>query len=68
MELEQWSNSLGGIGSAVAPLSLEQFWGDAIKRMALSAAYNAFGRHLEERFQPGKTARMNPGSLSRPST
>ena len=55
-ELEQWSASLGGM--------LEPFWGDAIKRMALSAAFAAIGQHLEDRFHLGKTARMNPGSLA----
>jgi hypothetical protein len=54
-ELERWSASLGGM--------LEPFWGDAIKRMALNAAFAAVGQHLEEQFRLGKTGRMNPGSL-----
>jgi hypothetical protein len=54
-ELEQWSNSLSD--------PLERYWADTIKEMALGTASGAFSAHLEERFRPGKTANMNPGSL-----
>ena len=54
-ELEDWSSGMDDM--------LERFWADSIKRMALNAAGAALDAHLEEHFRPGKTARMNPGSL-----
>jgi len=54
-EIEQWSNGFDSI--------LESYWIDTIKMMAIGAAFNAFGTHLEETFQAGPTSSMNPGSL-----
>lgn len=54
-ELEAWSASLGD--------PLEAYWADAIMVMALRAASRALACDLEERFRPGRTATMNPGSL-----
>ena len=54
-ELEEWSDSLDDM--------LLNYWADTIKEMALRTAAQALGKDLEERFCPGRTARMNPGSL-----
>lgn len=54
-ELEDWSNSIKDM--------LEKYWADAIKIQALHYAMKVFDSHLEEHINPGKTARMNPGSL-----
>ena len=55
-ELDEWSNGLRDV--------MERFWADTIKLMALGAATAALSRHLKERYRPGKTADMNPGSLA----
>jgi len=54
-ELEEWSKSFDDL--------LEKYWVDAIKEMALRVALQHLTEHLIDRFQPGKIARMNPGSL-----
>ena len=54
-ELEDWSSPIHG--------PLESYWAGAIKEMALRAAVRALAADLEERFQPGHTSTMNPGSL-----
>jgi hypothetical protein len=54
-ELEEWSKSFDDL--------LEKYWVDAIKEMALRVALEHLTDHLIHRFQPGKIARMNPGSL-----
>ena len=55
-ELNEWAESLDDV--------LCRYWADAIKEMALRAASHALGEDLEQRFRPGKTARMAPGSLA----
>ena len=55
-ELNEWAESLDDV--------LHRYWADAIKEMALRAASRALSEDLEQRFRPGKTARMAPGSLA----
>jgi len=43
---------------------LEQYWADAIKAAALGAALAALHRHVEDRYRPGPSSHMNPGSLA----
>lgn len=54
-ELEQWSISMQGM--------LERFWADAMKEMALRSAVEALNDDIENRYGPGATATMSPGSL-----
>jgi hypothetical protein len=54
-ELEQWANSLDDV--------LHRFWADTIYESALRPALEALDAAIDERFRPGHTARMNPGSL-----
>jgi hypothetical protein len=54
-ELEQWSRERKG--------TLEIFWADALKEIALRQAVKAVGSYVEEKYQPGRTAHQNPGSL-----
>jgi hypothetical protein len=54
-ELHDWMNSLDDM--------LLGFWADAINEMALRGAIAALNEHLLERYRPGQTATMNPGSL-----
>lgn len=54
-ELEEWSVAIDDM--------LERYWADVIKEMALRVALQHLTEHLIDRFQPGKIARMNPGSL-----
>ena len=55
-ELDGWSASLTD--------SLQQFWADTVKRLALDDARAALQKYIKERYQPGKTAVMLPGSLT----
>jgi hypothetical protein len=54
-ELDAWANAIGDM--------LRRYWAEMIKEMALRCAINALHEHLIEHFRPGKTSRMNPGSL-----
>lgn len=54
-ELEEWSSSVHGM--------LERFWADTIKEMALGSAVEALNDDIKDRFRPGATASMSPGSL-----
>ncbi len=54
-ELEEWSRPIDDL--------LESWWAGTIKETALRAARVALLADLEERFQPGPTSEMNPGSL-----
>ena len=56
MELETWSQSIAD--------PLEQYWADAIRAAALGEAHGALDAHIAERYRPGDTSTMNPGSLS----
>jgi hypothetical protein len=42
---------------------LEQYWIESIELFALGAATRAVNRDVNERYRPGQTATMNPGSL-----
>ena len=54
-ELGDWADRLDDV--------LLQFWGEALKETALGAAIRRLNADLNERFQPGKTSAMAPGSL-----
>jgi len=54
-ELDEWSNGFDDI--------LQKFWADTIKEVVLESANEYLTEHLEERFQTGSLASMNPGSL-----
>jgi len=54
-ELDEWSSSIND--------SLQSYWADTIKEMALRSAREALVEHLKNRFRPGRLSRMNPGSL-----
>lgn len=56
IELETWAHELDDL--------LKQFWAEKIEEMALAAAYQALAADIAARYQPGKLARMNPGSLA----
>ena len=43
---------------------LRSFWADAICEVALRAAIQALNQHLAERYRPGRTSAMSPGSLA----
>lgn len=53
-ELEDWSNSIDGAS---------RFYAEAIKELALDDAEEAFGRHIENHYNPPPTSEMNPGSI-----
>jgi len=55
-ELEEWADGIAD--------PLERFCAETIKQMVLGKAISAFGRHLDELFNPGATSTMNPGSLA----
>ncbi len=50
-ELQVWVNGLADM--------LHQFWGEAIKEMALTAALRALNEHLQNTYQPGETSSMS---------
>jgi len=54
-ELEKWSDSFGDM--------FERHWADTIKQRAVGEAARFLNGHLEKRYDPGKLATMNPGSL-----
>jgi hypothetical protein len=54
-ELEEWSRSVHGM--------LERFWADTIKELALCSAVEALNDEIKDRFHPGSTATMSPGTL-----
>jgi hypothetical protein len=56
MELEDWSNSIDDM--------LQRYWGDTLKEMALRSAIQALNEQLVERYSPGRTSVMSPGSLA----
>lgn len=53
-ELEDWSNSVDGAS---------RYYAEAIEELALDAAEQAFGIHIEEHHDPSPTSEMNPGSI-----
>ena len=55
-ELEQWSEQFKND-------PMDRFLSDSIKQMILYGATEDLFRHLEETYELGKTATMNPGSL-----
>lgn len=55
LELADWASSFKNV--------LECFWADTITEAVLRSAIKYFENHLKEHFNPGPTAKMNPGSL-----
>jgi hypothetical protein len=56
VELQAWAEGLADM--------LYRFWAEEIKLAALRAASQALDEDLVARYNPGKTSRMNPGSLA----
>ena len=56
IELHEWGRSL--------PDLLAQFWAEKIQEMALGQASQYLIAHIDQHYQPGSTATMNPGSLA----
>jgi hypothetical protein len=56
MELYNWAGSVDD--------PLQGYWADAIQQMALRSAGQAITAHISQRYRPGQTATMAPGSLS----
>jgi hypothetical protein len=54
-EIEDWARKLDD--------PLHRYWGDELCEMALGEAMKGLNRELEERYLPGKSASMSPGSL-----
>jgi hypothetical protein len=54
-ELHDWAETIDDM--------LLRFWADTVSELALRTASAALQAHLVERYQPGQTATMNPGSL-----
>jgi hypothetical protein len=54
-ELDAWSNSFTS--------TLDKYWADCIKGMALGASIFALLGHIRERHHPGNLSMMNPGSI-----
>ncbi len=55
-ELEAWADALDD--------PLYSYWSEAIREQAMGMAMKASDALLDARYQPGHTARMNPGSLT----
>jgi len=54
-ELHDWAETIDDM--------LLRFWADTVNELALRSARDTLDAHLVERYQPGQTATMNPGSL-----
>lgn len=54
-ELEAWASGFDNL--------LHRFWADALSEAVLRVAIQALNDHMAQRYQPGRTAHMNPGSL-----
>lgn len=54
-ELQDWAHSLDD--------PLQQYWSNAIQERALRAASRAITADINERYRPGRTSTMAPGSL-----
>lgn len=54
-ELQVWADKIEDL--------LLSYWAEAIKAEALSCALQALDVDLEQRYQPGQTSKMSPGSL-----
>jgi hypothetical protein len=55
MELQEWADSIDDV--------LRRFWAETINEMALRVAIQVLNKHLAERYHPGRTSAMSPGSL-----
>ncbi|HUX75308.1 MAG TPA: vitamin B12 dependent-methionine synthase activation domain-containing protein [Anaerolineae bacterium] len=55
MELQEWADSIDDV--------LRRFWAETINEMALRVAIQVLNKHLAERYRPGRTSAMSPGSL-----
>ena len=55
VELQDWADSIDDL--------LRQYWAETINEMALRVAIGVLNKHLIERYRPGRTSAMSPGSL-----
>jgi len=55
-ELEEWAHGLDDM--------LHRYWSEAIREAAMRNAMAAVEEHLHTTYRPGRTSRMNPGSIS----
>jgi hypothetical protein len=55
VELQDWADSIADV--------LRRFWAETINEMALRVAIQVLNKHLAERYRPGRTSAMSPGSL-----
>jgi hypothetical protein len=55
MELQEWADSIDDV--------LRRYWAETINEMALRVAIQVLDKHLAERYRPGRTSAMSPGSL-----
>lgn len=55
MELQEWADSIDDI--------LRRFWAETINEMALRVAIQVLNKHVAEKYHPGRTSVMSPGSL-----
>lgn len=55
-ELQEWAEGMDDM--------MARFWAEAIKEAALFCAVRALEADLEQRYRPGKTSYMSPGSLA----
>ena len=56
IELEAWAKAIDEL--------LYNFYADAISELALRTAIEAMNRDIDDRFRPGHTSNMHPGSLA----
>ncbi len=54
-ELEAWASSIDDV--------LQRYWAETINEMALRVAIKRLNADVEERYRPGRTSSMSPGSL-----
>lgn len=55
LEMQEWADGIDDL--------LLRFWAETIKEAALYCAVRALEADIDQRYQPGKTAYMSPGSL-----
>ena len=56
VEIEEWANGLES--------RTHRFWADAIQILILGYAIDAMKHDIQNKFEPGSTSTMNPGSLT----
>jgi hypothetical protein len=56
VELDEWANAVDD--------PLHRYWTEGIKEMAVRSARQTINRDLADRYRPGRTSHMSPGSLA----